>query len=236
MEECTLHNPKFHFEPKIAIIGYEAINGYYGRDECYFSRHTVRNGKLGVGSPLTMDMVRDMLKLVDVDQSEFSFKGRLPKQLLYFRDKGTLQLVWSCDRTTERLLFKEQLDIPTGTYPIPKLVFSLSGESLSVFAITRKKPIHDGTELYHAPFMNVYASGKVCMGDAMLQYRHLDFYEDIMAFTEKQFFLSVFTHTNHDHLLNGNYTELMLQMQGIQNFEESLLLPNHQLLQHVYEN
>ena len=69
---------------------------------------------------------------------------------------------------------------------------------------------------------NVYPMSKTCLIRVI--------------FVEKQFFLSVFTHTNHDHLLNGNYTELMLQMQGIQNFEESLLLANHPLLQHVYEN
>ncbi|TLP81845.1 hypothetical protein [Maribacter sp. ACAM166] len=236
MRKETLHDPRQHYEPKVALIGYEAVNGYNGQDKCYFSKHPIRKGKLGAGAPLTKDAVRDMLKLVDVDKNQFSFKGLLPRKLLYFKEKGTLQLVWCCNRKTERLLFKDGLEISTGDYPIPKLLFSLFGESLSVYGLLRKKPIHERSELYHAPFMNTYITGNVCMGNATLDYGHLGFYEDIMAFAEQQFFQSVFTHTNHNHLLNGNYVELMPQMLEKQNFDETLLIPNHKTINDIYEN
>lgn len=232
----TLHDPKQHFVPKLAIVGYEALNEYYGSGECYFSKHPITGGKLGAGAPLTQEMVRDILKLVDVESNEFTFKGRLPKQLLYFRDKGQLLLVWYCDRKSERLLFKDGLDIPTGNYPLPKLVFALNGNTLSVFAIKRKRPVHDGTALYHAPFMNVYASGKVCMGDVNIDYGRFGHYEDIMSFTEKQFFMSLFTHTNHNALLEGNYVELMAEMKGKTKFNEDLLIPNTLTLSDSYGN
>lgn len=234
MIDGTLHDPRQHFVPKLAIVGYEALNEYFGSGECYFTKHPITGGKLGAGSPLTQERVRDIIKLVDVDANEYTFKGRLPKQLLYFKDKGQLLLVWYCDRRSERLLFKKELGIPTAMYPLPKLVFALSGNTLSVFAVKRKIPIHDETTLYHAPFMNVYGSGDVCMGDVTVDYTRFDHYEDIISFAEKQFFMSLFTHTNHNALLKGNYAELMAKMKGKTRFDENLLVPNNRTLSHTY--
>ena len=236
MMDETIYDPQRHFVPKLAIVGYEAHNEYYGNGACYFSKHPIIGGKLGAGAPLTQEMVKDILKLVDVESNEYTFKGRLPKQLLYFKDKGQLLLVWYCDRKTERLLFKEGLDIPTASYPLPKLIFVLNGNTLFVYAIKRKTPLHDGTQLYHAPFMNVYSPGSVCMGDVSVDYGRFGHYEDIMDFAEKQFFMSLFTHTNHNDLLDGNFVELMCQMKGRQAFDEKLLIPNHKTLCDTYGN
>ncbi|KKL72317.1 hypothetical protein LCGC14_2086130, partial [marine sediment metagenome] len=90
--------------------------------------------------------------------------------------------------TKQRMLyFDTKTGIPSGKYPLPKLIFKLEGNALKVFALNRKDSITDGTPLYHAPLLNIGRQGNVCMGNASMDYDGFDYYEDVMGFVEQQF-------------------------------------------------
>ncbi|HEA21757.1 MAG TPA: hypothetical protein ENH87_12685 [Pricia antarctica] len=139
--------------------------------------------------------------------------------------------------TKQRMLyFDTKTGIPSGKYPLPKLIFKLEGNALKVFALNRKDSITDGTPLYHAPLLNIGRQGNVCMGNASMDYDGFDYYEDVMGFVEQQFFRSVFTETHHTRLVDGNIVNVMKQNFGKPSFNDRVLIVNKMTLNELYEN
>lgn len=235
MEQIAVLNAKDHFLPKFAIIGYEREDENY-RNDHYFSYHEVAGTKLTAGMPLTKDTARNIFTCLEGELIKFRFKGILPKNLIHFDFKGNFQLIWYAHPKQRMLYFDTKTGIPSGKYPLPKLIFKLEGNALKVFALNRKESLSDDTALYHAPLLNIGTQGNVCMGNASMDYDGFEYYEDVMEFVEQQFFRSVFTETHHNQLVNGNIVNVMKQNIGKPSFDDEVLIANKMTLNQLYEN
>lgn len=235
MEQIAILQPEEHFLPKFAIIGYSQEEDYYNRGH-YFSYHNIVGAKLTSGMPLTKDTARNLFRCLEGDLIKFRFKGMLPKNLIHFDFKGNLQLVWYIHPKQHTLYFDTRTGIASGNYALPKLIFKLEGNNLKVFALHRKDTLTDTMPLYHAPLLNVGRHGKVCMGNASMDYDGFEYYEDIMGFVEQQFFRSVFTATHHNNIAKGNIVDVMKRNFGKTSFDDGLLNENKLILKDLYED
>ncbi len=235
MEHKAILQADEHFLPKYAIIGYSQDKDYYNQGH-YFSYHNIVGEKLTAGMSLTKDTARNIFSCLEGDLIKFRFKGMLPKTLIHFDFKGNLQLVWYVHPKQHTLYFDTNTGVTSGKYPLPKLVFKLEGNILKVFALLRRANLNESTSLYNAPLLNVNSQGKVCMGNASMDYDGFEYYEDIMGFVEQQFFRSVFTATHHNQIAKGNIVEVMKQHFEKPSFDDGLLLKNSMILNQLYEN
>lgn len=235
MEQLAILQADEHFLPKFAIIGYTKEDDYYNRSH-YFSYHTIIGEKLTAGMPLTKDTARNIFSCLEGDLIKFRFKGMIPKSLIHFDFKGNLQLIWYVHPKQHTLYFDTKTGIVSGKYPMPKLIFKLIGNVLKVFAVLRKESLNESTPLYHAPLLNVNAQGKVCMGNATMDYDGFEYYEDIMGFVEQQFFRSVFTATHHNRIAKDNIVEVMKRHFGQSSFDDGLMIKNKMTIKSLYEN
>ena len=235
MEQIAVLNAKDHFLPKFAIIGYEREDENY-RNDHYFSYHEVAGTKLTAGMPLTKDTAQNIFPCLEGDLIKFRFKGMLPKNLIHFDFKGNFQLIWYVHPKQRMLYFDTKTGIPSGKYPLPKLIFKLEGNALKVFALNRKDALTDDTPIYHAPLLNIGRQGNVCMGNTSMDYDGFEYYEDVMGFVEQQFFRSVFTETHHNQLVDGNIVNVMKQNFEKPSFDDEILIVNKMTLNQLYEN
>lgn len=120
------------------------------------------------GRPLTMEEASKIFTLVSPDGLN---KPCLlpPNVLMWHKDssqKGYRCIFWVKSHVAP--LFHTSLD-ETLLIPWPSLVFSVTQQGISVYAIKNKRnrPT-DQTRLYHAPFWNTYNRGNVCMGSCQL--------------------------------------------------------------------
>ncbi len=235
MEQLAILQADQHFLPKFAIIGYAKEDDYYNRSH-YFSYHSVVGEKLTAGMPLTKDTARNIFTCLEGELIKFRFKGMLPKNLIHFDFKGHIQLVWYVHPKQHTLYFDTATGIPSGKYPLPKLVFKLEGNSLSVFAVLRNDQLSENMWLYNAPLLNVNGRGNVCMGNASMDYDGFEYYEDIIGFVEQQFFRSVFTATHNNNLVKGNIVNVMKENFEKPSFGDGLLIANKMTLSELYED
>ena len=234
MERITRIDIDEHLLPKFALIAYSGSPDHYHQAH-YFSYHKIIGETLAAGMPLTKDTARNLFACLEGDLIKFSFKGMLPKNLIHFDLKGNLRMVWVVHPKRHKLFFDTKTGIPIGLYPLPKLVFSLDGNSLRVFALKRNDGLNEDMGLYHAPLLNINRNGNVCMGNTSMDYDGFGFYEDIMGFVQKQFFNSIFTETHHNELIKGNLVDVMKSLEGKQRFDDALLVPNNITLKQLYE-
>ena len=76
----------------------------------------------------------------------------------------------------------------------PNLIFVVRRGGMSVFAVKGNKRPEAGTPIYHAPLMNVYEDGTLCMGSMSRPNSTL---ADSIALWEQSFWDAAFSHPNH---------------------------------------
>lgn len=121
----------------------------------------------------------------------------LPENIL---GNGENFLAWYMPPQNKSLWFKcaDMGGEVSGVVPLPGLVFMVSKTSNQwyVFACKGKDRPNQSTELFNAPFLNVWAGGHVCEGSSkrpkQLAASKISEWEDV-------FFRSRFTHTNQNH-------------------------------------
>ena len=201
----------------------EWIIASYG-DKVMYHQYELGQSTLGAGQPLTAQTMKQLFKFVnDVAENnqEYKFEGFIPGNVLKYQTDEKY-IIWYTEPRTETLIYKEGLPIKTGVYPLPHLLWKLDKNSLAIWALkTRPKKITES--LFQAPFFNTYSSGSVCMGSAKLRCTS-NKYESIIKSAENAFFTSMFTHTSHNELLNGNFIELSNGMLDKKHFNTELLL------------
>lgn len=199
----------------------ESVIAIYNGGKAVYHNYHIDSNTLGAGQPLTNESVAHIFRFInraDFSQS-YSFKNILPANVLKFSNEE-LFVVWHTKAQKKQLFFKNDV-VPTGEYPIPRILWVLRGRKLKVFALA-KEPTGEGTKVYMAPFMNISANGDVCMGSAKFS-THSQYYDDIITSVEEAFFNSYFTHTNFNTLIKGNYVEFMQEHQGLSKFPLKVL-------------
>ena len=108
-----------------------------------------------------------------------------------------------------KLYFSEKLGIQNGKANTPPLLWIASRNSLFVFALASNHRPTERTELYDAPFFNVYENGNVCMGNVDIRIKKTASVEEFTTAWENYFFNSYFSHLmeNHNPVL-GNCVSL----------------------------
>ncbi|QQL50002.1 PRTRC system protein B [Mucilaginibacter ginkgonis] len=186
------------------------INGYNykPKTEVYVESYDIgKNGKPINAHPLSL---KEIGSLADVLQSGDDFKhgylksrNLLPANVLYLDQQRNGFAVWYTPPQDANLLFIDALNVPSGKFKLPALVWKAHSEKLSVYALKGKNKPNEKSKLYHAPFLNTYANGLVCMGTVNIAISKSECLENFMRLWQEYFFNSYFSHS-----INGNSTTL----------------------------
>jgi PRTRC genetic system protein B len=182
-----------NYSLKSALLVYKAGSG-----KSFVTKHPVSvdpdNGKPIIRAGTTFKD-KDYIELVKGLQGRD--KPRMVWESERILSRSSSRVIWWSPPVRRPMFFKQSH--VKGTFdghavcPCPGLIFMASPNDLRIFAIkgtTRPTP---ETELYQAPFFNVWARAQVCMGTAIApdetQKQNIDSWEET-------FFGSNFTHPN----------------------------------------
>lgn len=197
---------------------------YKGNESHSIEHYIIENKTIGAAKPLSIDTANSLFEnLQYVKGGHIEFKGIIPEHILYTNTTNQ-QIVWKCKSHKRKLLFKNE-SFKSQEYMLPNLVFELKGSVLSVFA-TKTYQVKPTSKLYHAPFLNVWYDGRVCMGSATINKTNVAYYQELVVKAEQHFFNSYFTHTNHDVIVDGNLIEVYKELNKAKKFPNNILLPS----------
>lgn len=206
-------------EPCFALIGYKHRGTY--KDLKYFP---IIDNEIKAEISFSYQSINELKECVNtfenIKKDKIEFKNLIPKNIIFVNKKN---IVWTVNPMKKYLIFKNQLKLESNYYFLPKLIFAYINNVLMVFAVKKKNAINENTELYNAPFLNVYENGNVCMGNIDVNVEQFNYYEDITKFLEIAFFKSEFTHTNYNNIISGNIIEYFKKQKN-EIFNEKILL------------
>lgn len=210
------------YDPVSAVIFY--ADGYSG--PVFAMLHDIWRGdgwQIGSGQPLSRRQLAEALELLsgggggmmDID----------PRLLAIDQDRG-LMVWWEPERTDVIycVLGNKQ---KTAMVRWPALVFATDGQRLMVLALGKNERPDNQTELFNAPFGNVFGHHGVCLGNshlpASVSPTAIDGFSDV-------FYKTAFTHPNGCHdLLKGvdrqKISEWWIARDGKCRFPYSKLVP-----------
>lgn len=177
--------------PKASLVIYS--------DKSIEYRDIKSNGQVGPARKLYQKTINRIFSHLDGEKefSNWSFEGLIPNHILYVNNTSKC-VVWYFKPCVKDLLFSNGKK--NNYYHIPGLIFKILGNKLSVVAV-KDKVISLNTEIYKAPFSNIYDNG-VCMGTAALKLKNKMFYKDIVKHAEQRFFGSKFSSLHEDMVLS----------------------------------
>lgn len=149
--------------------------------------------------PLTVEEANGLAECLDNSQQMGSSflkpKGILPLEILYINPEKRRFVIWHTKAQRVNLFFIDKLGIPCGKVCIPPMIWKADANELSVFAIRDNSRPSIKTPLYHAPFFNIYATGKVCMGTVDIEINNYGSLEEFIHGWQEYFFNSYFSHS-----------------------------------------
>ncbi|MCR8560317.1 prokaryotic E2 ligase family D protein [Mucilaginibacter sp. BJC16-A38] len=125
-------------------------------------------------------------------------RGIIPNQVLYVNPQNGGYAVWFTPPQEVPLYFASALGIKSGRGKVPAMVWKAGREELAVFALKGGKKPTGNTKLFHAPFFNIYRTGRVCMGTVRINISESARLEDFMAQWENYYWNSYFSHLMDD--------------------------------------
>jgi PRTRC genetic system protein B len=163
-------------------------------------------------------------------------KGLMPANVLTINSSSSGFAVWHTPPQAVKLLFTENLGIPSGVAHIPAMVWKAGKSSLQVFALT-DTDLTTNTILCHAPYFNVYAEGRVCMGNVRIAIPKDCGLEQFMELWQSYFFNSYFSHLFGGHQsVKGNIVQLWQRLTKTQEpFPTEVLTPSKFKIQHLIQ-
>jgi len=184
-----------HLRPVKALVFYENK-----KDDCYVECYDMDDRGMAINAhPLSL---RESQKLADALDSSAEVKASylngidlFPQNLLYINSERNGFIVWHTPARSVNLFFKAELGLKDGRANIPALIWKATRYGLLVWAVkTGGRP--DGqSQLFCAPFLNVYDSGSVCMGNVRVDVPRNCSVSQFTQLWEHYFFDSSFSHT-----------------------------------------
>lgn len=216
----------------------------YGRTEAqteiYVESYDIgHNGKPINAHPLTLKEMTALSKILQTAQekqdSYLKSRGLLPANVLYVNQQANGYAVWYTPIQEVSLFFIDSLNIASGKYAVPGMVWRANADHLHVYALKGKAKPTLTTKLQHAPFLNLYPSGQVCMGTVNVDINQSTCLEDFLGKWQKYFFNSYFSHSiNGNSNTKTNTTELWRSLAGSgEAFPQLQLLPTGYTLKHL---
>ncbi|MCR8556478.1 prokaryotic E2 ligase family D protein [Mucilaginibacter sp. BJC16-A38] len=122
-------------------------------------------------------------------------RGILPSKVLYVNYGTNGYALWYTPPKETNLFFVDSLNIPSGKAKVPAMVWKASADKLMVYAVKGKTKPNGQTVLHHAPYLNIYNNGNVCMGTVKIDIGRNACLEDFMSQWENYFYNSYFSHS-----------------------------------------
>ncbi len=201
------------YHPTTALVFYQ--NDEINKDTYVEHFDMDKNGNPINAHPLTEREAKELVKALTINtqkeksQDFLKPKGILPTHILHINPSENGSVLWFTKSMKRQLFFTENLEIPNGRAEVPAMLWLATQRSLKIFALANNRRPTEKTELFYAPFFNVYEDGNVCMGTVDV---HIQNSTSLKEFTEKwedYFFNSYFSHLMNEHNpINGNCVNL----------------------------
>jgi PRTRC genetic system protein B len=153
-------------------------------------------------------------------------RGMLPKKVLYVSTAHNGAAMWYTTAKIQHLFFKESLNIPCGYAQVPALLWFATKDDLRIFALSSNGRPSETTQLYHAPFFNIYEDGDVCMGSVDINIKKDCGLIPFMEKWEMYFFKSYFSHL----ILSTSPVRYNITQLWAERINTSLKFPNNLLI------
>jgi len=196
------------FEPFKALLiyrhetGNDVTNSYVSDRETaiYVESYDIgRQGQPINAHPLTVKEMSALNELLQATQElkggYLKSRGIFPSKVLYVNYGANGYAVWHTPPQVTNLFFADSLGIPSGKAKVPAMVWKATADKLMVYGVKGKTKPTAQTALYHAPYLNIYNNGNVCMGTVKIDIRRNTCLEDFMSHWENYFFNSYFSHS-----------------------------------------
>ena len=201
------------YHPTTALVFYQ--NDERNKDTYveYFDMN--KNGNPVNAHPLTEREAKELLKALTINtqkeknQDFLKPKGILPTHILHINPSENGSVLWFTKSMKRQLFFTENLGISNGIAEVPAMLWLANKRSLKIFALANIRRPTEKTELFYAPFFNVYENGNVCMGTVDVNIQNSNSLEEFTEKWENYFFNSYFSHLMNEHNpINGNCVSL----------------------------
>jgi len=238
------------FEPCKALLIYrfdkeEQFNQFQRNEretQIYVESYDIgKHGKPVNAHPFSIKEMAQLYQLMqssqDVRSTYLKSKGLIPANVLYVDQQSNGYVVWYTPPKEVNLFFVDGLAIPSGKFKIPAMIWKANAERLAVFGLKGKGRPAINTKLCHAPFLNIYGNGQVCMGTVQINIGKTTCLEEFITLWEKYFFESNFSHSiSGNNSTKTNTTELWRSLAGTdQEFPQKELLTNHLTLNSIIQ-
>ncbi|MBK0379373.1 PRTRC system protein B [Mucilaginibacter segetis] len=238
------------FEPFKALLIYrndkqEQMNQFQHTEretQIYVESYDIgKNGRPINAHPLSVKEMAALHELLKTSQelkdSYLKSRGLLPQNVLYVNQQSGGYAIWYTPPQEVNLFFTEGLKIPSGKFHIPAMLWKANAEQLAVYAVKGKTKPTITTKLCHAPYLNVYGNGQVCMGTVQINIGKTICLEDFISTWEQYFFNSNFTHSiNGNNSTNTNTTALWRSLAGTEKiFPQDELIAANITLKNIIE-
>jgi PRTRC genetic system protein B len=225
------------YHPVSALVFYETKGT---NTDMYVEHFDIdRNGNPVNAHPLTVREAKVLAKALNTDKEKnkafLKPKGILPTHVLHINPSENGSVLWYTKAQERQLFFVENLEIPNGKASVPPMLWLANKESLWVFALTSDRRPNEATQLYHAPYFNVYENGNVCMGTVDVNVKNSASVEEFTAAWESYFFNSYFSHLVNEHNpTKGNCVSLWKDLVKTGNaFPKEVLKKNNRKLKNL---
>ena len=201
------------YHPTTALVFYQ--NDERNKDTYveYFDMN--KNGNPVNAHPLTEREAKELLKALTINtqkeknQDFLKPKGILPTHILHINPSENGSVLWFTKSMKRQLYFTENLEISNGMAEVPAMLWLANKRSLKIFLLFSNRRPTEKTELFYAPFFNVYEDGNVCMGTVDVNIQNSTSLEEFTEKWENYFFNSYFSHLMNEHNpIKGNCVNL----------------------------
>ncbi|MFY1047486.1 PRTRC system protein B [Chryseobacterium sp. GP-SGM7] len=203
------------YQPKSALVFYESTD----KNETSYVEHfdMGKDGSPINAHPLTVNEAKALAKSLNIDEEKdkafLKPKGILSANILHINPSANGSVIWYTLSQQRQMYFVKYLEIPNGFANVPAMLWFADKEQLTVFALNSDKRPTEKTQLYYAPFFNVYDDGNVCMGTVDVNIQNSSSVEDFIEQWENYFFNSYFSHLVGGHNpIEGNVVSLWREL------------------------
>ena len=202
-----------------------------------------KNGNPINAHPFTEREAKELIKALTINtqkeksQDFLKPKGILPTHILQINPSENGSVLWFTKSMKRQLYFTENLEIPNGMAEVPAMLWFANKRSLKIFALANSRRPTEKTELFYAPFFNVYEDGNVCMGTVDVRIKNSASLEEFTESWEHYFFNSYFSHLMNNHNpIKGNCVNLWKnQIETKEIFPKEILVKNNKTLKELLQ-
>ena len=227
------------YHPTTALVFYQ--NDERNKDTYVEYFDMDKNGNPINAHPLTEREAKELLKALTINtqkeknQDFLKPKGILPTHILHINPSENGSVLWFTKSMKRQLFFTENLGISNGTAEVPAMLWLANKRSLKIFALSSNRRPTEKTELFYAPFFNVYEDGNVCMGTVDVNIQNSVSLEEFIEKWEDYFFNSYFSHLlDNYNPIKGNCVNLWKKlMEKNEDFPADILKKNNKTLKNL---